>query len=164
VKALLAIGPPYVLVRTTPRTMLEGFEYGGDGLVVRKLRGKKCRRHDDFMDEIGAALQFFYGFGENWSAVAEMLRIMDEWLPGNGYVLVVEHAEELFRDTPAELKTLLRVIHLAGDEWSQPVEGNGRFDRPARPFHVILETADEAFLERLRGLTEYVLLQGSGPS
>ena len=142
-------GGPYLVVRSSERRLIADVEYGTDQTIVRKLRGKKCRNYDSFMGEIGAALQFFYGFGENWSAVGELLREMDEWLPGDGYVFVIEHAEELFADEPVEFNTFVRILHRVGDWWAQPIVEQGRFDRPARPFRVILESADPGLMARL---------------
>ena len=49
------------------------------------------RRLPDLMNEFGAALQFFDGFGENWHALKECLSYLDEWLPATAYVLVVSN-------------------------------------------------------------------------
>src|SRR4030095_2905605 len=55
--------------------------YARPGLNVctRQLRGQKMRTTRSLMDEVGAALQFFEGFGENWHALQECLEYMDEW-------------------------------------------------------------------------------------
>ena len=131
-----------MVLRNNDREMVAAVEYAHGTAVVRKIRGKKCRRHDAFMDELAAAFQFFYGFGENWSAVAELLRYLDEWIPSGGYVLVVECADELFRDTPIERDAFLRCMAMVAAHWATPIEGEGDFDRPSRPFHVVLELED----------------------
>ena len=67
------------------------------------------------MNEFGAAFQFFYGFGENWLALNECLCYLDEWLPAEAYVIVVDHAEEVFRDeTDLEIHALLDTLHEVG--------------------------------------------------
>jgi hypothetical protein len=91
------------------------------------------------MNECGAVLQFFGGFGENWPALEECLCYLDEWLPADAYVLAVERAEELLTDdAPIELITFLKVLHRAGEFWSEPVVDNDRFNRKPVPFHVLL--------------------------
>lgn len=105
---------------------------------VRRFRGNKMRTTQALMDEFGAALQLFEGFGENWYALEECLSYLDEWLPADAYVLVVERAEELLVDEPADLPALLKTVDEAGGFWSKPVSGNGRFDRRPVPFHVLL--------------------------
>jgi len=47
------------------------YSAGDSQTAVRVLRGKKMRTTPRLMDELGAALQFFYGFGENWHALKE---------------------------------------------------------------------------------------------
>lgn len=105
---------------------------------VRRVRGNKMRTTQALMNEFAAAFQFFAGFGENWNALEECLDYLDEWLPADGYIVVVENAEDVLGEEPQYLSALLCTLDRAGRWWSEPVEGNGRFDRPARPFHVLL--------------------------
>ena len=108
-------------------------------VCVRHLRGQKMRTTDRLMNEFAAALQFFSGFGENWYALEECLGYLDEWLPADAYVLVVERAEEMLReDGRSEMISLLKVLHASGDFWAKPIADGDRFDRPAVPFHVLL--------------------------
>lgn len=135
--------PPYLLIKardtddeTWNASTLFGRATGSD--VVRVVRGQKMRTVDGMMSECGAALQFFEGFGENWPALEECLCYLDEWLPGDGYVLVVSAAEQLLADDlKAELRTFLCLLHRVGKWWAEPITDNGRYNRPARPFHVI---------------------------
>lgn len=60
---LETIGEPFVFIRMGAREMVVSAEYGNEGIVVRKLRGGKCTTLKNFMSEVGAALQFFDGFG-----------------------------------------------------------------------------------------------------
>jgi len=114
--------------------------YSSPGVEVcaRRLRGNKMRTTQALMDEFGAALQLFEGFGENWYALGECLSYLDEWLPADVYVLVVERAEELLVEEAADLRALLKTLDDAAGFWSKPVLGNGRFDRGPVPFHVLL--------------------------
>ena len=103
------------------------------------------RTTPDLMNEFAAALQFFDGFGENWHALEECLTYLDEWLPADAYILVIENADELLRDEePQQLMALLKTLHQAGDSWAQPIADNGRFDRKGIPFHVLLNVSDGA--------------------
>jgi hypothetical protein len=65
---------------------------------------------------------------------------------------VVERADELLRDAPDELRWFVAVMNDVGRWWSAPITGNGRFDRPARPFHVVLELAGGVGLGRFEEL------------
>ena len=113
-------------------------------VCVRRLRGQKMRNTLALMDEFAAALQFFDGFGENWYALEECLGYLDEWLPAEAYVLVVDHADELLLDEGIdEMTTLLRVLHSTGEFWAKPIADGDRFDRTAKPFHVLLNLSND---------------------
>ncbi len=119
---------------------LPDFLYGAETVsVVRVLRGHKVRSFQALMDEFGAALQFFDGFGENWDALDECLRDLNEWLPSNAYILVITHPESVLEEEPAQLVWLRKTLEEVGDWWSKPVLDNGRFNRPAIPFHTVLQ-------------------------
>ena len=99
------------------------------------------------MDEFGAALQFFDGFGENWHALGECLSYLEEWLPGDSYVLVITEPFFVLGDSDEEeLQWLLKVLEETGRWWSKPVVDNGRFNRPARPFHTVLQCDEESLV------------------
>ena len=120
--------------------------YATEGVspCVRRLRGSKMRTVASLMDEVSAALQFFDGFGENWYALEECLSYLDEWLPADAYILVVEEAEELLADQPDQLGAFLITVNRAGESWAAPVTGNERFNRPPVPFHVLLSLSNTA--------------------
>src|SRR5262245_45408621 len=119
------------------------YSRAGLSVCVRKLRGQKMRSTEALMNEFGAALQFFEGFGENWYALEECLGYLDEWLPADAYVLMIEKAEELLQsEGPSEMATLLKVLHSTGESWSKPITDNDRFNRNAIPFHVLLNVSD----------------------
>jgi hypothetical protein len=129
--------------------------YARSGLNVctRQLRGSKMRTTQSLMDEFGAALQFFDGFGENWDALRECLGYMDEWLAADAYVLLIEHADSVLADEDEnELATLLRVVHGAGDWWSKAITDNDRFTRPARSFHCLFLGPDSEGMKRILDL------------
>jgi hypothetical protein len=107
--------------------------------LVTRLRGRKMRSKPRLMDEFGAALQFFDGFGENWHALGECLRYLDEWLPAESYILVITDPTQVLCEDLEERRWLFRVLEEAGEWWSTAIVDNGRFNRSARAFHVVLE-------------------------
>lgn len=123
------------------------------GLTVRSVRGRKMRTVDRLFDEVAAALQFPHYFGENWPAFDECLSDMD-WLPTeSGIVIVILDANEVLRDSPdSELEVLVRLIERAADHYAQPIERGEWWDRPAVPFHVVLQTEQKT--TALRGRWE----------
>lgn len=95
------------------------------------------RTRQALMDEFGAALQFFDAFGENWHALKECLCYLDEWLPGDVYILIVTHAEQVLVEEQHEFKWLLKTLNEVGLWWSNPIVSNGRFNRASIPFHTV---------------------------
>lgn len=113
-------------------------------VCTRRLRGWKMRSRASLMSEFGAALQFFEDFGENWYALEECLCYLDEWLPAEAYVIVIERAEELLVDDDDEgLRALLATLQAVGEFWSQPINEPDRFVRGAVPFHALLNVSPD---------------------
>lgn len=110
------------------------------GLTVRVVRGLKMVGFDGLMAEFAAALQFPYYFGENWVAFQECLEDMD-WLPtGQGVVIAVMDAADVLSDeTDADLGVLVRSFMRAQATYARPVADGEWWDRPAIPFHVVLQ-------------------------
>lgn len=117
--------------------------YGREGIevCVRQLRGRKMRTVAALMDEVGAAFQVFDGFGENWYALEEVLCYVDEWLPADAYVVVVEGAEVVLADEPEQIPALLTTFDAVGDFWSRPVDGPEQFRRGPAPFHLLVHVS-----------------------
>lgn len=104
------------------------------------------------MSELGAALQFFDGFGENWYALEECLEYLDEWLPADAYILVIENAEEVLQEEDSsQMEALLSTLHEVGESWARPVTQSDRFNRREKPFHVLfnVSSGDTCGVERI---------------
>jgi hypothetical protein len=110
------------------------------GLTVRTVRGRKMRSVEGMFDEMAAALQFPYYFGENWAAFDDCLTDMD-WLPMHvGMVIVVLDPAEVLADAAdVELSALVRTLTHAAETYAQPIESGEWWDRPKVPFHVVLQ-------------------------
>ncbi|MDY7096018.1 MAG: barstar family protein [Acidobacteriota bacterium] len=120
------------------------------GTIVRRLRGGKMRSLQGLMDEFGAALQFFEGFGENWHALKECLSYLDEWLPADQYILLIPSSHQVLIDDPSQLKWLLKTLHEVGQWWLEPITDNEPFNRPSKGFKAIFATMPELFDTTLR--------------
>jgi hypothetical protein len=106
-------------------------------VAVRFLRGKKMTRAEALDNECSAALQFPWYFGENWPAFDECIRDLS-WLPADAYILIITHSEAvLSEEDERQFSIFLEILEKASRHWSQPVEGNESWSRPAIPFHVI---------------------------
>lgn len=112
------------------------------GLNVRVVRGRKMRTLQDLFDEFAAALQFPWYFGENADSFEECLADLSWLPPREGYVIVVNHPGEVLADAGAgALSWLVASLARACKEWAHPVELGEWWDRPAVPFHVVLQPA-----------------------
>ena len=115
VERLLKLGPPYLhLLAATPSETCD-FAWSLQGVpkrhpVVRTVRGSKAQTTASLFDEIAAALQFPYYFGENWDALDECLTDL-EWLPGSGFLVIFTEAQRLLeRESADEFARLLDVL------------------------------------------------------
>lgn len=101
------------------RALLEG------GVVVRTITWHGSRP-GNLLEALGSALDFPEYFGGNWDAAEECLHDL-EWLPSNGYVLLVPDAERVWAAVPKEAGTLIEVWLSAAEDWS----------RKRIPFHLV---------------------------
>ena len=134
---------PLMLLRGTHRRAAEEMSgWREAGLEVRLLRGRKMRTVSRLFDEVSAALQFPYYFGGNWAAFEECLSDL-EWVPSRaGAVAVVIDADEVLLDEPdAEMTVLVQALHQASATYAEPINLGEWWDRPALPFHVVLQAA-----------------------
>jgi RNAse (barnase) inhibitor barstar len=107
-------------------------------LAVQIIRGLKMQTTSALFDEVAAAFQFPDYFGENWNALDECLADLS-WLPAKGYVMVVHDSTEvLVREDACEFSVFVRILARVAREWSVPIEQGEAWDRPGKPFHVVL--------------------------
>ena len=87
--------------------------------AVRTIRGSKSRTLEAFFDEIAAALQFPYYFGENWDAFTEVIGEMS-WLPAKRYLYVFSNADQLLREAPPRnFALLVETLLETREAWSE---------------------------------------------
>ena len=138
---LESITSPHLhLLASTPGTAYEVSWYlATKGLGSRVLRGMQTQTVCGLFHEAAAALQFPAYFGHNWAAFDECLADL-EWIPGTGYViLVVDALQLLAREEQSDLVTLLRSMANAAEGYAGPIARGESWDRPAWPFHVVLQ-------------------------
>jgi RNAse (barnase) inhibitor barstar len=112
-------------------------EAGQVGVVV-VVDGVTARTLDTFFSAVSTTLNFPDYFGRNWEALKDCLTDLD-WLPGDSYLLIFRNADQLFADELIERTTFLRIMNIIAEEWAVPVALGEWWDRPAIPFHVILD-------------------------
>jgi Barstar (barnase inhibitor) len=121
------------------------------GAVIRMIRGKKSRTVQNFFDEISAALQFPYYFGENWAAFDECITDLD-WIEGNAYLLMVNDANLFLSAADIEdFRICIRTFMGANSEWLTPNQFIPR-ERVPTPFHVLFQCQTSEIPELSRRL------------
>lgn len=120
---------------------------GPPRVVARLIRGTKARTTPALFDEVAAALQFPFYFGENWDAFDECIHDLD-WLAADVVLLVIADADALLDQEPSEdLRVLLKILEDAAQE---PVRGEGWLSKPPQRLRVLLHSTakEQATLSR----------------
>jgi hypothetical protein len=133
-------GPPILrYLGSASKTYELAWKLAAEGIGSKVLRGGKMRSVAALFYEVGAALQFPDYFGENWAALEECLNDLS-WLPAEGHVLLIVQPEAvLAAENNDSLDVLRRIFVRASDRWATPIATGERWDRPAIPFHVVLQ-------------------------
>ena len=140
--------PPWIvldLLAQDEQTKLPEYLYHDENFstLIRVLRGKRMRSRQALMNEFAAAFQFFEGFGENWYALKDCLIYLDDRFHIDRYIVVVTRPQEVLSDEPEEeLGWFIQTLQEVGEWWSRPITDNPPFDRPAIPFHTVLQATD----------------------
>jgi hypothetical protein len=113
--------------------------------AVLGLRGQKMRTKEALLDEISAALQFPFYFGEHWDALEECINDLS-WLEKSGYVLTIYNSNLLLSKSPdreALLAVFFRTLQSSVVRWGKAIERGESYDRPARLFRVLFHVDAE---------------------
>lgn len=102
-------------------------------------------RTPNLMDEVAAALQFPHYFGHNWAALDECLSDLGGLLPGKAIVILITDALNVLADEPvAELEAFVAAVRNASATYGSPIADGEWWDRPAVPFHAVLQAESAA--------------------
>lgn len=115
------IGPSWVCVHFA-HEMPSDDELTAQGVAVGVCDASEIGDDRDLLDAVGDALSFPGYFGRNWDALDECLRDLD-WLPAEGWVLVVEGARALWSARPEAASKLVRAWPGAAERWAQEDKG-----------------------------------------
>ncbi len=105
------------------------------GFVTKAIYGARSRTKPALLAELAQAFEFPAYTGRNWDALEECLADL-EWLPAEGYLLVVTDADQLLGESPEDYGTFLEVMETVAAEWA--AGRTGEWPRPPAPFHVCL--------------------------
>ncbi|NMG76347.1 barstar family protein [Aromatoleum diolicum] len=90
----------------------------GLGFAVVRADLTNCNDKADFLRRIAGALHFPDWFGHNWDALADCLRDLS-WLPADGYVIVLEHADRLRVAAEGDFTTALEILEETARDWAE---------------------------------------------
>lgn len=76
-----------------------------------------CTDKAGFLAGIAQALHFPAWFGQNWDALADCLNDFS-WLPADGYVIVLDHADRFRLGAAADFLTALEIFEEAAQAWA----------------------------------------------
>ena len=88
--------------------------------VVARLDGATMPDADHLFYEFSEAFLFPGYFGENWNALWDCLRDL-KWLPADGYLLIVENAQQMLSSSAEDRQTLLDILDRVVKRWA-PVD------------------------------------------
>lgn len=86
--------------------------------MVRVADLAECVDHDTALAVIARALEFPEWYGANWDALADCMSDLS-WLPGDGYLLLLDNAERWRRRDRAGFETLLDICRITADFWRE---------------------------------------------
>lgn len=157
-QVLAAVGSPLVAVEVDKSELAKLASAWVDaGLTVRVVRGAKMTSAHALFDEVAAAFQFPLYFGENWDALDECLSDL-EWLPRQrGFVVVIADAGRVLEAEASLLRVFVGSLVRAADQWALPVADGEWWDRPAVPFHAVLQVESLRAVERWQAVGAQVV-------
>jgi RNAse (barnase) inhibitor barstar len=148
-------GPALSALAATPATvadlMLQWSPAHPDWDILR-VRGEKAVTSAGFFDELGAALQFPYYFGENWDAVWDCINDVS-WLRGPNLLVVFDSAHLLLRDSEDDFQQLMRLLPQVRDRWHEVSVADAAGGRRPLAFHALFSCDSQALpmlTDRLR--------------
>jgi hypothetical protein len=112
-------------------------------MALRVVRGDKMRTLSGVFDELAAAFQFPYYFGENWAALDECLSDLD-WLAAEGYVMAVSNVVALLKEEDPEDRTIfLRLLNRVCTYWATERGRHPLRQSKPIPFHILFQACED---------------------
>ncbi|MGY6768867.1 barstar family protein [Komagataeibacter sp. NFXK3] len=104
------------------------------------LSGSLMQTPDVFYNEIYIQFHAPPYAGKNFNALRNILTDQSWIMNRSQYVVFCQNAEKiLIKAKENALQGFLEILEAVGREWSQPVQQGEAWDRPAVPFHSILQ-------------------------
>ncbi len=130
-----------------------------EGFLLLELNARNMTTLEGMYKEFAWVFQFPDYFGKNLNALDECLTDL-EWLPADGYLVIVKNAEFLLKNESDEiLLGLLSTLNDVGREWAVSVNQGEAWDRDSLPFHTVLELDENVSSDFIKKLTRYKIPQ-----
>lgn len=98
---------------------------GRHDFATFRISADHAKIKEELLDRFARALHFPRYFGGNWDALADCPADMG-WAPAEGYVIVIDEAQDLWSDIP-DADRLVAIAQRAADEWRAR----------GKPFHLV---------------------------
>lgn len=148
-------GPPLSVLVATPFEVanhLMAWTPAHPEWDVLRVRATKSHDDDQFFDELAAALQFPYYFGQNWDAVWDCITDLN-WLKGSSFLVVFDSAEILLSRSDRGFALLLKILADAHGVWHRETADFGTRGRQPIAFQSVFAcdpNSVDAFAARLK--------------
>ncbi|WNL47726.1 barstar family protein [Dyella sp. BiH032] len=90
----------------------------GQGLFVARTSLRGCTGKEELLRRLRTSLRLPEDFGGNWDALSDCVRDL-QWLPGEGYLLLFDHADDLRDANEEDFDVLLDILDEAAEEWQE---------------------------------------------
>ena len=148
----LALDKPWIRRIVATRSEIEpkilAWMHNNPKISVFFLDGSQMQSLNDFFNELIRGYSLPDYFGRNFNALDECLND-ESVLDGTAFLTVIFNADKILtKDCHDRFELFLDVLTRAGDDWAVPINVGEAWDRPAKPFHVIMQyepTTFEAF-------------------
>jgi RNAse (barnase) inhibitor barstar len=87
------------------------------GLTVQRIDLAGATDKQSLLGSLSRGLRFPPDLGRNWDALSDSLRDLG-WLPAKGYVVLLEHTDELQRKADDDYQTALDILDEAAISWA----------------------------------------------
>jgi RNAse (barnase) inhibitor barstar len=106
---------PYALHDNYAKLMAAAEELG---FAVFRVDLGQATNKEELLAAIGQAMGFPDWFGNNLDALADCLGDL-EWAPAEGYLVLLEHCDQLHANAGEDLVATLRIFEAATNEWRE---------------------------------------------
>ena len=151
---LLQFGDPFLFMDSQSHVGELCWYLRQSGVTCFSVRGKAGRTIDGMFNEFIPALQFPSYCGQSWGAFNECLNDLANWvLLTNSAAIVMSDADQVMADDPdnTQFDHFVGVLAKAAKGYAVPdPTGPVCTQRPAIPFHLVLDFSSNDGLERWR--------------